>query len=125
MRKGFNTTMIALQTEAGPAYVTLERIEMISSPFTKKGHDQARCVGLFGGHKVFILDNEHNRQKLESLLPADAKFLAATVAPAKAGGALGARTRATTPKRLRGRPTTAPAPPTTTDAPQPKPDVSL
>jgi hypothetical protein len=109
--------MIALQTEAGPAYVTLERIEMISSPFTKKGHDQARCVGLFGGHKVFILDNEHNRQKLESLLPADAKFLAATVAPAKVGGAMGARTRAATPKLKR-------ATPKTLDAIPPKPDVS-
>ena len=64
--------LVALMTEAGPSYVDLSTVCLISAPFASKGHHPSRTVGLVGGHKVYCLDSEFNRQALISLLPDDA-----------------------------------------------------
>ena len=66
--------LVALMTEAGPTYVDIATVCLISAPFESKGHHPSRTVGLIGGHKVYCLDTEFNRQALLSLLPIDAPY---------------------------------------------------
>ena len=70
------TRLIALETEAGPCYLPLEDVNLISAPFQKRGHEPARTLGLRGGHRVYILDTEENGLALADLLPENTKLLA-------------------------------------------------
>lgn len=64
--------LTALETEAGPAYIDMASVQTVSAPFTKKNHAPARSVGLAGGHRVFVLDNDYNREVLKGLIPPEA-----------------------------------------------------
>jgi hypothetical protein len=69
--------LTAVQTDKGPAYINLERIETISSPFKNKFNGlMMRAIGMFGGSKIYIFDNDDNRERLKDLLPLDAAVLA-------------------------------------------------
>lgn len=69
--------LTALMTEAGPTYIDMAAIVFVSTPFQKPNHEPARAVGLAGGHKVYVLDDEFNRLALKAMIPADAPMLVA------------------------------------------------
>lgn len=67
--------LTALETEQGPAYIDLASVQVVSAPFEKRNHQPARSVGTAGGHKVFVLDNDYNRQVLKDMIPPEAVSL--------------------------------------------------
>lgn len=73
--------LTAVMTETGPAYVDLAHVVVISSPFGKPGRPELRSLGMAGGHKVYVLNDEGNRTKLAGLLPADAPVMAQAAPP--------------------------------------------
>jgi hypothetical protein len=77
--------LTALQTENGPTYLDIGSIVFVSAPFHKKSHEPARIIGLLGGHRAYVLDNNDNRLKLGALLPPDAAFMAADSEKKKRG----------------------------------------
>jgi hypothetical protein len=74
------TSLTALLTSAGVAYVDLTAVEAISAPFAQAGRE-TRQITTNAGAKIFILNTPENYAKLAFLLPDDAKALAKTVPP--------------------------------------------